>query len=252
MNDANKNNINQIMKYLSNYKIIYEFNSKNRTINENIILNIKTQRGYNISDIRSSKEYWEKRYANGGNSGPGSYNELAKFKASVINNFVNKNHINSVIEWGSGDCNQLKLANYKNYIGYDVSISAVNICKKKFYNDSSKSFYHLSDNFINDKKADLSLSLDVIFHLIEDNIFDLYMYNLFNSSNKYIIIYSSNSDNRKSGKFVKHRKFTVWIDKHMSKNWRLKEYIPNKYPMESKFKGAKSYSNFYIYEKIIQ
>ena len=85
--------------------------------------------------IKSSKDYWEERYANGGNSGPGSYNHLAKFKAFVINDFVKKNNISTVIEWGSGDCNQLTLANYKNYIGFDVSQTAVKICQNKFYND---------------------------------------------------------------------------------------------------------------------
>ena len=108
----------------------------------------------------------------------------------------------------------------------------------------------MSDNYINDKKADLSISLDVIFHIIEDKAFYLYMNNLFNSSNKYIIIYSSNTDKRKSGMFVKHRKFTDWIDKFMSINWRMIKYIPNKYSLDSKLNGTKSYSDFYIYEKI--
>lgn len=70
---------------------------------------------YNKTDrsdyIKSSRNYWEKRYAKGGNSGVGSYSILAEYKASVINNFVTKNNIKKVIEWGSGDCNQLSLAN---------------------------------------------------------------------------------------------------------------------------------------------
>ena len=118
----------------------------------------------------SSKSYWENRYRKGGNSGSGSYNHLAKFKASILNSFIIKNHINTIIEFGSGDCNQLSLANYKNYIGYDVSQTAIKICKKKFKNDKTKTFIHLNDNFKNNKKADLSISLEVIFHLIEDTL----------------------------------------------------------------------------------
>ena len=30
--------------------------------------------------FQNSGDYWEKRYKNGGNSGSGSYNQLAKFK----------------------------------------------------------------------------------------------------------------------------------------------------------------------------
>ena len=86
------------------------------------------------------------------------------------------------IEWGSGECNQLSLANYKNYIGYDISQTAIKICKNKFNNDKTKMFIHMSDNFTNNIKADLSISLDEIYHLLEDNAFNLYMQNLFNSS----------------------------------------------------------------------
>ena len=73
------------------------------------------------------------------------------------------------------------------------------------------------------------------------------MENLFNSSNKYIIIYSSNFEGERNY-HVKHRKFTDWIDKYMSKNWKLKEFIPNKYPLTSNFNGTKTPCDFYIYE----
>jgi len=56
---------------------------------------------------------------------------LIKFY-SYSNNFK-KDNINTVIEWGSGDCNQLSLMKYKQYLGYDVSKTAIDICKKKFY-----------------------------------------------------------------------------------------------------------------------
>ena len=142
---------------------------------------------------------------------------------------------------GSGDCNQLSLVKYKNYIGYDVSKTAINICKNKFQNDSSKKFYLLNNKFINNKKADLSISLDVIYHLIEDDIFNTHMKNLFNSSNKYVIIYSSNYNN-KGMLHIKHRKFTDWIDKYMCKSWKIIKYIPNKYKEIT--------ANFYFYEKL--
>jgi len=158
---------------------------------------------------------------------------LATFKASILNNFVIKNDIKTVIEWGSGDCNQLSLANYKNYIGFDVSQTAINNCKKKFKDDKTKAFIYMNKNFKNTAKADLSISLDVIFHLIEDNVFNIYMKNLFDSSNKYVCIYSSNKL-MKSGKYVKHRIFTDWIEKYASNEWKLKEYIPNKFPFDPK------------------
>ncbi len=38
--------------------------------------------------------------ARGKNSGAGSYNELAEFKANVLNDFVRENDIQTVIEYG--------------------------------------------------------------------------------------------------------------------------------------------------------
>lgn len=89
----------------------------------------------------NSAEYWEKRYESGGDSGVGSYNKLAEFKADIINDFVNEHNIKTVIEWGCGDGNQLKLANYREYIGIDVSQKAVSMCKEIFAKDSAKKFY---------------------------------------------------------------------------------------------------------------
>ena len=37
-----------------------------------------------------SSNYWESRYKNGGNSGAGSYNQIAKFKTKIINDFIKK------------------------------------------------------------------------------------------------------------------------------------------------------------------
>ena len=113
-----------------------EINNKNNYL---ITHNIS----YNTKYINSSRDYWEHRYKIGGNSGVGSYNNLADFKAKVINNFIINKNIKTVIEWGSGDCNQLALANYKNYIGYDVSKTAIDICKKNLITIKQKLLYLL-------------------------------------------------------------------------------------------------------------
>ena len=75
------------------------------------------------------------------------------------------------------------------------------------------------------------------------------MSNLFNSSNKFVCIYSSNI-NRVWTKHVRHRKFTDWIEQNASKDWKLIECIPNKYPFDKNNFDMTSFSNFYFYEKI--
>lgn len=196
----------------------------------------------------NSTKYWEKRYASGGNSGAGSYDDFANFKAEIINNFTNKHDVDNVIEFGCGDGNQLMLANYKEYIGVDVSKTIIDLCKDKFHSDSSKTFIELKE--YTNTLADLSLSLDVLYHLVEDDIFDEYMRTLFSASKHYVIIYASNTDDNllHEGKHVKHRKFTNWIHDNML-NWKQIDHVPNLYPYDKSDKSG-SFADFYIFKKI--
>jgi hypothetical protein len=82
--------------------------------------------------FQSIKSYWESRYASGGTSGAGSYGNLATYKANYLNDFVKKNNISKVIEFGCGDGNQLSLSNYSLYIGLDISENAINMCRLKY------------------------------------------------------------------------------------------------------------------------
>ncbi|WP_163514503.1 class I SAM-dependent methyltransferase [Gelidibacter japonicus] len=200
-------------------------------------------------EFPGSKKYWEHRYKQNRNSGTGSYGHLADFKAEILNEFVLKNNINKVLEFGCGDGNQLSLANYPNYIGVDVSEKAISICKEKFKNDTTKLFYHLSDKLDQEFSGELVLSLEVIFHLIEDDVFVHYMKRLFSSSFQYVIIYSSDYDEFVSP-HVKCRRFTQWIENNISNDWVLKEKILNRYPYDKNNENNTSFSDFYIYEKV--
>ena len=198
-----------------------------------------------IKNHNSSVDYWESRYQKGGNSGNGSYGDLAIFKAKVLNDFVKKNDIKSVIEFGCGDGNQLTLCNYPKYIGLDVSRRAVELCEKKFKGDKIRSFflYHPSAFMDNHKlfNCDLSLSLDVVYHLLEDDIYQGYMRHLFDSANKFVIIYScDDEDEGLTSPHVRFRKFSKWIEDNII-GWILVEKIPNIY------KNSKA--DFYIYKK---
>jgi SAM-dependent methyltransferase len=210
---------------------------------------------YRPSYFTSSSQYWEERYKKGGNSGIGSYNRLAAFKAEVINKFVKENDISRVIELGCGDGNQLKYFDLRSYVGYDISPTVIEHCRKMFQNDKNKTFKVLSFNKIREggdvyETADLLLSLDVIYHLVEDTIFVEYMERLFHSSEKFVIIYSSNYDDIQIGKIshVRYRKFTDWIEKNAA-NFKLIEYIPNKYPSDKCASKDTSSADFYIFQK---
>lgn len=195
----------------------------------------------------SSKDYWNKRYLSGGNSGPGSYNHLAAFKAEFLNKFILDHEIKSVIEFGCGDGNQLTLAQYQKYTGYDISPTAIELCRNLFEADPSKEFQLFSD--YDGRKSELTISLDVIFHLTEDRVFTNYMHQLFSASSKFVIIYSSNQDQpiKPYSAHVKHRQFSKWV-KDMAPQWKFIERINNPYPYNGD-SSSTSFSDFYVYKK---
>jgi len=211
---------------------------------------------YGKLKFTTSGDYWENRYKIGGNSGAGSYNNLAEFKAEIVNNFVIENNIKSVIDFGCGDGNQLSYLNLPKYLGVDVSQTAIKICKKKYKNDTSKAFllYEDAKNHLQDSenRYDLGLSMDVLYHLNEEEVFSDYLSNLFAASKKYVIIYSINIDNPLFPiAHIRPRKFTDWIDSHIV-GWSLYKYIKNKYPYDEKNPNNNtSWSDFYIYKKLL-
>ncbi len=197
-----------------------------------------------------SKTYWEDRYKANQSSGAGSYGRLAEFKAEFLNQFVIENAIDEVTELGCGDGNQLSLATYKNYIGIDVSQKAIQICRERFNNDNTKSFFLIEPGLdYSALKAELVLSLDVLYHLIEDDVFEDYIKKLFELSTKYVIIYSSNF-NKEIDVHVKSRKFSEWISDNVSQHWKLSRHVQNKYPYQSNNRNNTSMSDFYVYKKI--
>lgn len=195
-----------------------------------------------------SKDYWDTRYKRGGDSGVGSYGHLAEFKAEFLNQFVATNNISSIIEYGCGDGNQLRMSSYPQYIGFDVSEHAIKRCQKLFHDDKTKSF-RLVSNYAGET-AQLTMSLDVIYHLVEDSVFESYITRLFDSSTEFVIIYSSDvdSDPNTSSMHVKHRQFSKWVEAFRT-DWQLIDRIENKHKFSETVKVG-SVCDFFVYRKV--
>lgn len=203
--------------------------------------------------FQHSAQYWDDRYRLQGNSGAGSYGCLADFKAEVINQFVAEQHIQSVMEFGCGDGNQLSLSRYPRYTGLDVSAFALQRCQRRFSSDPTKDFYPVSA--WDGQQAELVLSLDVIYHLIEDDVFTQYMRTLFSAAQRFVMIYASNDEqlNALLGghvKHVRHREFARWIGNNISESWEFHAKIPNKYPFDINDQNNTSFADFYIFNRI--
>ena len=177
------------------------------------------------------------------------FNNLAIFKSNIINTFLRDNSIKSVIDYGVGDGNQLKLLDLDgiDYNGIDVSKYIIEKFRNELNNYNFK-FSH-TDEFDFSQTADLVLSCDVIYHLIEDDLYKEYMNNTFSMSDKYVIIYALDRDHNHC-RHVRFRKFSEYINKHL-KEWKLIKHIPNKYPqlVIGRDNDTTSPSDFYIYEK---
>lgn len=181
-----------------------------------------------------SKEYWEERYSKGGNSGQGSYGSSANLKASVINTIIDKHTISTINDYGHGDGNNIALLKgYKQYTGYDVSKSARDRCILKFEKDTSKTFIHTKEQF---KKADLALSLDVLYHLVEPDVYEDYLKSLFSKST-FVLIYAQDFDGDVS-LHCRSRKFTTYI----------KNTFPD-YTHIDTIDGSHDKVKFYLYKK---
>ncbi len=175
--------------------------------------------------FQNSKQYWEKRYASGGNSGEGSQGEKAKFKVDFINAFISEKDIESIIDFGCGDGVVAGRLNPKKYIGLDISENAVKKCSTQFRKDPKKSFYvYKPKEYGGDaiKTAQLGISLEVIFHITEDDLFEKYMHDLFTSSQKYVIILSNDTDKNPVylGGHHRYRHFTKYVAEKLPE-WKL-------------------------------
>lgn len=197
-------------------------------------------------NFKTSSSYWDARYRHGGTSGPGSYGRLALFKSEIINQFVDDNNIESVVEFGCGDGAQLNLARYKKYTGIDVSVEAVKRCRRDFSSDKTKAFFVSGSAEEKSVSAELSMSLDVLYHLVEDDVYNAYMHRLVQSAERFICIYSSNVDLPGHVPHIRHRRFTRWIETY-APAWEFLCKIENRFPFDICDPDETSWADFYFF-----
>lgn len=193
--------------------------------------------------------YWNQRYQDGGNAGSGSYGTRSKVKATVFNVFVSANNIQSVCDFGVGDGHQWSLfTDQVRYIGLETSDFIVTKLRetdfvKKNPNFSVELFDGTASNVgsVLSSPVDLTMSMDVIYNLVDDEMFHEHMTGLWNWSNRYILIYSSNKDLTVGGR-MRHRMWTKWLGRYQSDCPYCVYCVPNLIPHGS-------FADFYIIDK---
>lgn len=147
--------------------------------------------------------YWEARYATGGDSGGGSTGETAERKAAYVNELIRREGVTSVVDWGCGDGQQLARLDVANYLGVDISPSAV---VQSLRRHPGRAFLVWpGDEPAVNIEADLALSLDVVFHLVDDADFAAYWARLFASARRLVCVYATDVD-QQGARHVRHRR----------------------------------------------
>jgi SAM-dependent methyltransferase len=198
-----------------------------------------------VTKVFDSGRYWEERYRSGRNSGAGSYGRLAKFKAAFLNDFYKSQGIASHIDFGVGDGNQLSLLTPAFYTGVDVAPTVIERARERFAEFKNYRFL-LASELEGVDRCDLSSSIDVIYHLIEDQVFEAYMRRLFLFARRFVIIYSSNIEGRPGAVHVRHRRFTDFVEANLPE-WRLVKHVPNRYPYDPARRNDRSCADFFVF-----
>lgn len=164
--------------------------------------------------------YWDRRYARGRTSGAGSEGELAAAKAAHVRNIIDREQVSSIIDWGAGDGHVLGLIRPQvPYHGIDVSRIAVTRLQRMFPQHS----FSLATNY-RGNRADLALSLDVIFHLVNELDYEVYMQRLFGSAERLVLIHATDHDGGQTSRHVKWRHWTADVAQWFGlAGWQLVE-----------------------------
>ncbi|MBK8965583.1 MAG: class I SAM-dependent methyltransferase [Saprospiraceae bacterium] len=189
-----------------------------------------------------SIRYWERRYARGGHSGAGSSGRLAAYKADWLNRFVQENAVQTILEFGCGDGRQVQRATYPDYLGLDVAPSAIQRCRDLFAADPNKRFLVYDPCRFDPAglKAELGLSIEVLFHLTEDDLYHRYLEHLFGAATRWVVIFAPDEPDQTGGQFphLRPRRFT----RDVPAGWRLQRRDTNPH-------RDISMSDFFVFEK---
>lgn len=172
-------------------------------------------------------EYWENIYASGGNSGAGSRGKLKDWKWSQITESIGDT--SNIVDIGCGDMKFIGGHEPINYVGIDISKTIIDVNKLVYPNYI---FYNINaDQYIPQLRAPVVLCMDLLFHIIDDDIYYKILDNIIKYSSKYIVIYSWDKNpiplwNLKaryygSNKYQKFRNFDNDVKRFESRGFEL-------------------------------
>lgn len=134
-------------------------------------------------------------------SGPGSRGEFAAWKVQVLNDFFQQQAIQSVVDFGSGDGVVAQELKVPDYVGMDVLPQSVGQCKRMM---PGREFHLIKPSEVVNRTAEVALSLEVIFHLTDED-YRVHMDNLLRCAQRFLIICAAEGPGVPTGSMHYHK-----------------------------------------------
>ena len=152
-------------------------------------------------------EYWCARYEQGGMAGAASYGDSAKKRGACVTNVLQRYSVQSLIDLGCGDADQVSHIHVPCYFGVDVSPAAIRRCIRSCKDDASRKF--VVDHAVPPEIfADAILLMDVLHCLTDDELFRTVLKSAFcHPSASMVIIVGHDKDLPQQVRHIRHRTF---------------------------------------------
>jgi len=185
-----------------------------------------------------SIDFWNQRYRTDLSSGEGSRGHLLKFKVDFINDFVEKNKVCSVLDFGHGDLFVARQLKVDDYAGIDIFTAPLG---------SNLKLLNCRFDEYQGQVADLVICLDVLYHILEEeqDYMKKSLDNMIRKTNKHLIIYAQDSLNTEffDREYKGHLYNSRWLQYLQTKN-----EIKLVYRQQNPEAGYTS-AQFFVFEK---
>lgn len=140
---------------------------------------------------KMTKFDWDEHYKSGGKSGdPSDYMKSREWKHALIAKYCDIKN-NSIIDVGCGDLQFWQGRKPAKYIGIDISQTIIDAHTEKY---PDRQFICASSDESLDISADMVMCFDMLWHIIDDDVYIETLKNIRRYSKKYIMIYTWNSN----------------------------------------------------------
>jgi trans-aconitate methyltransferase len=176
--------------------------------------------------------YWRNRHRRERGSwesvGRGSVGRLARYKATLVDGLVQELGATRIIDLGCGDGRQADRFHVPEYVGLEVSDHAVAEARKRLSRHPNRTAHAWKPGDPIEHRGCIALSMDVVFHLVDDDLFVAYMDALFSVGVDAVAIYSTDHEGPVQG-HVRHRNVSEWVAEHKPE-WTRTTATPPPWP----------------------